>query len=61
MAGIEVEPEMEVAPITGVPPGVIGRRPGQKLAFERSPVGKRPGTGCSIVRRRAAGRSVWDR
>lgn len=50
-------PATGVRPTTGVPSGVIGRRPVQKLARDRSPAPpKRSFTDMASVSRRAGGR-----
>jgi hypothetical protein len=41
-------PAIFVGPMTGVPSGVIGRSPDQKLAFEMSPPGKGSVTKCRV-------------
>ena len=51
-------PLIFVGPMTGVPSGVIGRRPDQKEALATSPPGKRSVTECSSVWRRARPRSL---
>src|ERR1044072_2369036 len=51
-------PLIFVGPMTGVPSGVIGRRPDQKDALETSPPGNRSVTECSSVLRRCQPRRL---